>query len=633
MKYRPEIDGLRAIAVLPVVLFHAGFELFSGGFVGVDVFFVISGYLITTILIEDLENKRFSIVDFYERRARRILPALFFVMLVCIPFAWVWLQPRQMNDFLRSIVAVSLFASNMLFWQESSYFAPVAEEKPLLHTWSLAVEEQYYVLFPIFLFWLWRFGKSKAFWTIVFLAAVSFAVCEWGSRTDPVANFYLAPTRAWELLAGSIAAFVVQKRGLQNKNLLSMLGFLAVTFAIFAYDKTTPFPSAHTLVPVIGVVMLLIFSGKETVTTKLLSNRTLVGVGLISYSFYLWHQPLFAFARIRSLEEPSGGVMGLLVLIALVLALGSWKYIEKSYRNRCIVSKRTLFLFSLGIPVLFLGFGLLSLCYDLANKLPAQFENSVIEREKQRRFYAKQEICALKTWEKCNEPEKGKVNVLVIGDSHAADALNALYHATEGGREGISFSTSDLGGCGPHVNTEQVLLNTSPNKKECVRLNKEERFNQDFLRRYDVIVISFSLSGKTTAETLVSYLDYLKKTYKGKVIVFGGAFAFNKELPDFLNNGYAEEEIGAIVKFSPSQSDEVLRKHAAATDAIFLSKFDVFCPASVCRFVSENGALMTYDKHHLSVDFAHKLGGHYLKTLKRLLAGEEGYLVLDKQAR
>ena len=173
MKYRPEIDGVRALAVIPVILFHAGFELFSGGFVGVDVFFVISGYLITTILIEDIENKRFSLVNFYERRARRILPALFFVMLVCLPFAWMWMLPNQIKDFSQSLVAVSLFASNIQFWRESGYFEAAAELKPLLHTWSLAVEEQYYLLFPIFLVLAWRFGKNKVFWMIVVMSAIS----------------------------------------------------------------------------------------------------------------------------------------------------------------------------------------------------------------------------------------------------------------------------------------------------------------------------------------------------------------------------------------------------------------------------------------------------------------------------
>ena len=163
MNYRAEIDGLRALAVVPVILFHAGFDLFSGGFVGVDVFFVISGYLITTIIIEDLENNRFSIVNFYERRARRILPALFFVMLVCIPCALLWMLPSQIKDFSQSLAAVSLFASNVLFAGDSGYFAAAAEEKTAIAYLSLAVEEQYYLLFPIFLIMLWRFGKKKYF--------------------------------------------------------------------------------------------------------------------------------------------------------------------------------------------------------------------------------------------------------------------------------------------------------------------------------------------------------------------------------------------------------------------------------------------------------------------------------------
>ena len=171
MGYRREIDGLRAVAVLPVILFHAGFATFSGGFVGVDVFFVISGYLITTNILAELEQGKFSIVNFYERRARRILPALFLVMLVCVPCAWFWLLPRPMEEFSKSLVALSLFVSNVLFWRESGYFASEAELKPLLHTWSLSVEEQYYVLFPLFLMTAWRLGRR---W-ILFILALVFA--------------------------------------------------------------------------------------------------------------------------------------------------------------------------------------------------------------------------------------------------------------------------------------------------------------------------------------------------------------------------------------------------------------------------------------------------------------------------
>ena len=167
MKYRPEIDGLRALAVFPVILFHGGLDLFSGGFVGVDVFFLISGYLITTTLIEDIEKNRFSIVNFYERRARRILPTLFFVMPVCIPFAWMWSFNEQYREFSQSLIAVSLFVSNIFFMKQNGYFHAAAEEEPLLHTWSLAVEEQYYLFFPIFLFFVWRFGKNRVFWIIL----------------------------------------------------------------------------------------------------------------------------------------------------------------------------------------------------------------------------------------------------------------------------------------------------------------------------------------------------------------------------------------------------------------------------------------------------------------------------------
>ena len=167
MNYRREIDGLRSLAVMPVILFHAGFHVFSGGFVGVDIFFVISGYLITTILVNEMDQGNFSIVNFYERRARRILPVLFFIMLLCLPFAWLWLIPTEMKSFSQSLVAVSVFSSNILFWLTSGYFGAVAELKPLLHTWSLAVEEQYYMIFPLLLLLGWRLGKRRLVWMLL----------------------------------------------------------------------------------------------------------------------------------------------------------------------------------------------------------------------------------------------------------------------------------------------------------------------------------------------------------------------------------------------------------------------------------------------------------------------------------
>lgn len=435
MKYRAEIDGLRALAVVPVILFHAGFEVFSGGFVGVDVFFVISGYLITTILIEDIENQRFSILNFYERRARRILPALFFVMLVCIPFAWAWMLPSQMEDFSQSIVAVSLFSSNILFWKESGYFDAAAEAKPLLHTWSLAVEEQYYLLFPIFLFFAWRFGKNSVLWMVVVLAAISLALSEWGWRNNPIPNFYLAPTRAWELFAGSISAFIVLKRGVKASNVLSLLGLTGIMIAIFAYDESIPFPSSYALLPVLGVVLLILFADTNTLVAKILSTKIFVGIGLISYSAYLWHQPLFAFSRVYSLEPPSDLLMLILSILSIILAVFSWRFVEKPFRIKSKMTKYKIYWFSAIGLLLFVSFGIGG---HITGGFEFRFSKALIvqlnEFELDKR--PKQECSAdfIETnLEKClfgdiNSP----IRVIAIGDSHIgqwSDVLEELATA------------------------------------------------------------------------------------------------------------------------------------------------------------------------------------------------------------
>jgi len=209
MEYRREIDGLRAVAVLPVILFHAGVELFSGGFVGVDVFFVISGYLITSIILKEQQTGTFSLVRFYERRARRILPALFLVVIACIPFAWIWLLPEDLKSFGKSLIAVPTFTSNILFARESDYFTPLAELKPLLHTWSLAVEEQFYVFFPILLILAHKWRTVSNGVLIAAIGIISLCLAQWGLSTNPKIAFYFLPTRAWELMIGALIAVYV----------------------------------------------------------------------------------------------------------------------------------------------------------------------------------------------------------------------------------------------------------------------------------------------------------------------------------------------------------------------------------------------------------------------------------------
>ncbi len=363
MKYRPEIDGLRALAVLPVILFHAGFEAFGGGYVGVDVFFVISGYLITTIIVDELRRGSFSIVRFYERRARRILPALFLVAAVCILLAWYWMTPAEMKAFGQSLVAMTLFGSNILFWRTSGYFENTSELKPLLHTWSLAVEEQFYVLFPLFLMLGWRFGRRVLMAAMLVLALASL----WWSQSllvDHLAMaYYLLPARAWELLVGAFVAFYLDRRHglLPNRawrEAASIAGLALLAYGVFAFDEFTPFPGFAALVPTLGTAALILCARPDTAVGRLLGMKAVVGVGLISYSAYLWHQPLLAFARLRAFSAPGKPLLAALCMLSLLLAYLTWKFVETPIRQRKTISRGQLFGASAAIGSCLLGVGL-----------------------------------------------------------------------------------------------------------------------------------------------------------------------------------------------------------------------------------------------------------------------------------
>jgi len=310
-----------------------------------------------------MDEGRFSLVNFYERRARRILPALYFVMAICVLVAWKWLNPSEMKDFAQSLVAVSTFSSNILFWSESGYFDTVAELKPLLHTWSLAVEEQYYIIFPLLLMATWRLGKKRILIILTIVLLFSFSLGWWGAYNKPTAAFYLLPARGWEILVGAFAAFYLQNKTdeveVSNTNqAASFLGLLLIFYAIFGFDKQTPFPSPYTLVPTIGVVLVILFAVKGTFANAILSNKILVGIGLISYSAYLWHQPLFVFAKHFSLTGPSEYVMLVLCIVTFPLAFLSWKYVEKPFRSKGYFGRKMIFLFSGLCGTLFILLGI-----------------------------------------------------------------------------------------------------------------------------------------------------------------------------------------------------------------------------------------------------------------------------------
>jgi peptidoglycan/LPS O-acetylase OafA/YrhL len=360
LKYRPEIDGLRAVAVLPVILFHAGFTIFRGGFVGVDVFFVISGYLITSILINDIELGKFSIARFYERRARRILPALFVVILACIPFAWMWMMPDQWNDFSASITSLMLAISNIYFLSKTGYFEAASNLKPLLHTWSLSVEEQYYFLFPIVLFLIRKLNVNIKLSIIILITILSFVFSQWGAGENFERNYFFSLSRFWEISLGSALALVRTSNNQNCNNWISAVGLALIVYSVFTFDDETPFPFAYAFVPVLGTALVILYSRSGTWSARILSSKPFVSIGVISYSTYLWHQPLFAFARVRLGSEPSKVSMLILSILSMLLAWITWKWVETPFRkgtNTLIAKQRNVFAASISSAILLAALG------------------------------------------------------------------------------------------------------------------------------------------------------------------------------------------------------------------------------------------------------------------------------------
>lgn len=338
IKYRAEIDGLRALAVIPVIFFHAGFSFFSGGFVGVDVFFVISGYLITTIIIKELNNNTFSIKRFYERRARRILPALLLVILISSIISFVFLTRSELASYFKSVIATLLFFSNFYFYKTTPYFRSESDLEPLLHTWSLSIEEQFYIIFPILLLLFHNFFKKYIFLILIFGFVSSLFICQFlALYTGGILNFYFTFSRAWELALGAICAHILIYKNLPYssliKNLLSTIGIILIVFSIFFFSRQTVFPSFYTLVPTVGTSLIILFADRDTFINKILSIKFLVSIGLISYSLYLWHQPLLAFGRIF-FDDLSTFKKLILIFLSVLMSIFSYFFIEKIFRDK-----------------------------------------------------------------------------------------------------------------------------------------------------------------------------------------------------------------------------------------------------------------------------------------------------------
>lgn len=345
--YRPDIDGLRAIAVVAVILYHAGVEPISGGFTGVDVFFVISGFLITSIIVAKVDAGCFSIVDFWERRVRRIIPPLVVVATISLAGSFLLLFPEDYKDFSRSLAAIAVFSSNFLFWLGAGYFDSPAELKPLLHTWSLAIEEQFYLLFPMLLLFLAGGRRKWRTAAIVCICLLSLSISVWWVKSYPDSAFYLLPARAWEL---GLGALLVHRRFFQGtsasmhftREFFSGVGLLMIGLSYFNYSAETRFPGVAALLPCVGTALLITsFSNeRQTLIHRLLSLRPFVFIGLLSYSLYLWHWPIIVFAKYHAEDELGIRTILIILIVSTLLAYLSWRFIETPIRAKKLFAHR-----------------------------------------------------------------------------------------------------------------------------------------------------------------------------------------------------------------------------------------------------------------------------------------------------
>ena len=441
LKYRPEIDGLRAISVMSVIIYHAGVSAISGGFIGVDVFFVISGFLITSIIMRELDNGSFSLYSFYERRAKRILPPLFITILITLPLAFFFLIPSQIKDVGQSIVAVSFFLSNYFFYLETDYFNQFNNNAPLLHTWSLAVEEQFYLIFPLLMIMLSK-SRRMIITSFFLIAAFSLYFAHSGAITSPNLTFYSIHTRAWELIAGSICAFFMScnafskyldsKRNSKNLEIIAIACLVIIIASFFFFDKKTLHPSLFTLVPVLASAILITISGHTYFCKKILSNTVLVKIGLISYGLYLFHNPLFSSIDIYfdNLVDEKIYYKLMLILPVFLLSIASYLYVEKPIRKYRNIKPFRLIATSSVCLLLFSSVGLLihktnGFRSFYVNKLESAGMEMLVDVESERARILK----LRERYFPSDQPfdcEDGCSKILLLGDSFGNDAYMSM---------------------------------------------------------------------------------------------------------------------------------------------------------------------------------------------------------------
>ena len=619
LTYRPEIDGLRAIAVGAVILYHAqitilGHQPFKGGFIGVDIFFVISGYLITSIILKELlTTSTFSFKYFYERRIRRILPVLLFVMLVSLPFAWMYLLPSNLVEFSKSILYSLGFSSNFYFHYSGLEYSVEGLQHPFLHTWSLSVEEQYYILFPIVLLITFKYFRKYLIHILIFGFIVSLGLAEWSSRNYPSVSFYFLHTRMWELLAGSILAYFEVTNGQRSQNkilnlILPFTGLILIGQSILFFNDEMFHPSFTTLSPIIGVCLIIWFSHKDEIITKILSTKLFVGIGLISYSLYLWHYPIFVFAAKLNISGGNIFIKLLMGIFVLILSIISYYFIEKPFRRTKIKFKKVF---------VFLFLNLLLLVSISAYSLQLKFHPFLTKySEEHKNFELNYNY----------DNFSDKKNVFIIGNSYADNLLN-IFSNNKRLVDYYYFYTALADNLGANYQIECLDDFFKENKLICDKNLFSFLHTQYKKSNYIVFAERFD-EGKTfLSDNFDKITEFLKKDKK-KFIVFlddiSGAdmldiYIHRKgRLPNLYKLEKLENEFfEQVVNWKKNKLKKVKDK-LSKNNIKFLTRSELFCDYSVkkCHLIKNDNKLYN-DYGHVTNN-----GANYFS--------KEIYLIINK---
>jgi len=595
MNYRFDIDGLRALAILAILVFHID-PRFAGGFIGVDIFFVISGFLITGIIWKELQQNTFTFSMFYLKRVRRLFPALFVMLFVAYAFIIVFGLNTEIEMFGKSALSSLYYISNIFFYSQNDYFASDLKLNPLLHTWSLSVEEQFYLFFPLFLYWVYR-KKQNTHYYLLGLLFVSFILSEYLLATDASASFFLSPSRFWQFLVGSLLAIYGHKITLSAKqaSYLSIVGFLFIAYSLYAFSEHTAFPGVFALIPTLGTAALVLSGfNNNSYSYRLLSSAVPRFFGNISYSLYLWHWPIIVFYKITIAPSFVKEDKVIVFLLSVLAGYISWRLVEKTTAKLSLTqqSRKLLYISTGSLSALTL-LGLLCFNSSFFHSQEKQFYENFLSYKME----AKTGSCFLISGDNANAFDEeqcikqGKKNILLIGDSHAAHYYQGLVNSLPE----FTISHASSSGCRPHFKNEAG--------NRCADLINHVYSNLLNKYQFDLIILAGRWI-KMDIALLPSTLQFLNDS-KLNVAIFGPVIEYEQALPALLarfgNDAHTSDMLDSARNWQQiTYMDNQVSNIAQDANIKYISMLNVMCPKKQCVVTTKQGAPIQSDYGHLT---------------------------------